>query len=93
VVDASTDDVVKTYTIAAGVTSYTTTVNGTVSAAIATKTAAALQSALRLLAPVIALPSPGVTVVGPDGGPLVTTFTGPVTTVIATGTGGTVTVA
>jgi len=39
------------------------------------------------------LPAPGVTVAGPDGGPLVATFTAPVTTVTASGTGGTVTVA
>jgi hypothetical protein len=93
VIDATLDDVVKTYTIAPAVTTYTSTVNGVPTASIATKTALALESALRLIAPVIALPAPGVTVVGPTGGPLVATFTGPVTTVIATGTGGTVTVA
>lgn len=93
VVDASTDDVAKTFTIAAGVTGYTATVDGSTTASITTKTKAALQSALRLLPTVAALPAPGVTVEGPDGGPLVSTFTGPVTVVSAAGTGGTVTVA
>ncbi|MDP7706801.1 hypothetical protein [Mycobacterium sp. TY815] len=93
VVDASTDDVVKTFTIAAGVSAYTATVDGSTSASITAKTKAALQAALRALSTVQALPTPGVTVDGPDGGPLVATFTGPVTTVSAAGTGGTVTVA
>ncbi|WP_292980970.1 hypothetical protein [Mycobacterium sp.] len=92
VVDESADDVAKTFTIAAGVTSYTATVSGSTTTAIATKTKAALQTALRALPTVQALPAPGVTVDGPDGGPLVATFTGPVTGVSATGTGGTVTV-
>ncbi|SIH67507.1 Uncharacterised protein [Mycobacteroides abscessus subsp. abscessus] len=56
------------------------------------KTAYALQSALRGLGSVQALDAPGVTVEGPDGGPLVAVFTGPVPAVSATGTGGTVTV-
>jgi hypothetical protein len=92
VIDSSSDDVVKTFTIAGGVTTYTVTVDAATSSSIATKTAAALQSALQALAPVVALPSPGATVTGPSGGPLVATFTGPVGTVSATGTGGTVTV-
>lgn len=93
VVDESADDVTKTFTIAAGVTTYTVTVTSLTTSPIATKTAAALQTALRALASVTALPSPGATVTGPSGGPLVATFTGPVTGVSATGTGGTVTVA
>lgn len=93
VVDASTDDVAKTFTIAAGVTAYTATVDGQTTASITTKTKAALQSALRALSTVAALPTPGVTVEGPDGGPLVATFTGPVSVVSAAGTGGTVGVA
>lgn len=93
IVDASTDDVAKTFTIAAGVTAYTATVDGQTTASITTKTKAALQSALRALSTVAALPTPGVTVEGPDGGPLVATFTGPVTVVSAAGTGGTVGVA
>lgn len=92
VIDASTDDVVKTFTIGSGVTAYTATVDGQTTASITSKTAAALQSALRLLSTVTALPDLGVTVEGPSGGPLVATFTGPVTTVTADGTGGTVTV-
>lgn len=93
IVDASSDDVAKTFTIAAAVTAYTATVSGNTSTSITTKTKAALQSALRALPSVAALPAPGVTVEGPDGGPLVATFTGPVTGVSATGTGGTVNVA
>lgn len=92
VVDSTTDDVDKTFTIGSGVTAYTATVDGQTTASITTKTAAALQSALRLLSTVTALPSPGATVEGPTGGPLVVTFTGPVTVVSAAGTGGTVTV-
>lgn len=93
VVDASTDDVTKTFTIGAGVTGYTATAGANTTPSITTMTAAALQSALRALASVEALPSPGVTVTGPTGGPLVAKFTGPITPVNATGTGGTVTVA
>jgi hypothetical protein len=93
VIDASSDDVTKTFTIDSGVTAYTATVDGQTTTSITTKTATALQSALRLLSTVTALPVPGVTVEGPTGGPLVATFTAPVTTVSATGTGGTVTVA
>lgn len=92
VIDASSDDVVKTFTIDSGVTAYTVTVGGATTSSITTKTAAALQSALRALSTVTALESPGVTVEGPSGGPLVATFTGPVT-VSAAGTGGTVAVA
>lgn len=93
VVDYTDDDVEKTFTIGAGVTAYTATVDGQTTTSIATKTATALQTALRALSTVEALPDLGVTVEGPSGGPLVATFTGPVTTVSATGTGGTVTVA
>jgi hypothetical protein len=92
VVDASSDDVTKTFTIPGGVTAYTATVDGQTTASITTKTAAALQAALRLLSTVTALPSPGVTVTGPSGGPLAATFTSTVTTVTAAGTGGTVVV-
>lgn len=87
------DDVTKTFTIDPAVTAYTASVNGTATASITTKTPAALQSALRLIAPVTALPDPGVTVTGPTGGPLIAVFTDAVTTVTASGTGGTVTVA
>jgi hypothetical protein len=93
VVTDATDDVVKTFTIGSGVTGYTATVDGQTTTSITVKTAAALQSALRLLSTVVALPGDGVTVAGPTGGPLVATFTGTVTTVTASGTGGTVTVA
>jgi hypothetical protein len=93
VVDATTDDVTKTFTIAAGVTAYTATVTGSTTPSITTKTKAALQTALRALPSVQALPAPGATVDGPDGGPLVAVFTGPVTGVSAAGTGGTVNVA
>lgn len=92
VVDAADDDVAKTFTIAPEVTAYTATVSGSTSTSITAKTKAALQTALRALPSVAELPAPGVTVVGPDGGPLVATFTAPVTGVAATGTGGTVTV-
>ncbi|OMB94620.1 hypothetical protein A5733_13650 [Mycobacterium sp. NS-7484] len=87
------DDVAKTFTIPVGVTAYTVTVDGDTTTSITTKTKAALQSALRALDSVQALDAPGVTVDGPDGGPLVAVFTGPVTTVTAAGTGGTVAVA
>lgn len=93
VVDAASDDVVKTYTIPPAVTAYTTTVSGSTTSSIVAKTKAALQAALRALPSVAALPAPGVTVEGPDGGPLIATFTGPVTGVAAAGTGGTVGVA
>ncbi|MGH3954526.1 MAG: hypothetical protein ACRDTI_10870 [Mycobacterium sp.] len=92
VIDATSDDVTKTFTIAPGVTEYTATAGVNTTPAIATKTATALQAALRALASVQALPNPGVTVEGPTGGPLVAVFTGPITPVSATGTGGTVTV-
>lgn len=92
VVDWTADDVVKTFTIAAGVTSYTVTAGADTTAAITTKTKTALQNALRALPSVQALADPGVEVDGPSGGPLVATFTGPITPVSATGTGGTVTV-
>lgn len=93
IVDASSDDVTKTFTIPVGVTAYTATVDGSTTTSITAKTKEALQAALRLLPSVTALPTPGVTVTGPSGGPLVAVFTGLVTVVSATGTGGTVTVA
>ncbi|MFV8177022.1 hypothetical protein ACNQQN_00055 [Mycobacteroides chelonae] len=75
VVDASADDVTKTFTIDSGVTEYTVTAGADTTVAITTKTATALHNALRALASVQALPSPGVTVTGPSGGPLVAVFT------------------
>jgi hypothetical protein len=95
VVDSTTDDVTKTYTIGTGVTGYTTTVTGQTTPSITTLTAAALQTALRALSSVAALPSPGATVTGTGGAPgtLTAVFTAAVTGVSATGTGGTVTVA
>ncbi|PQM51827.1 hypothetical protein C5U48_12950 [Mycolicibacter virginiensis] len=92
VVDGSSDDVVKTFTIPGGVTAYTVTAGADTTTSITAKTKAALQSALRALPSVQALPTPGVTVEGPDGGPLVATFTGPISPVSAAGTGGTVVV-
>lgn len=92
VIDASTDDVEKTFTIDVDVTGYTATAGANTTPSITTMTAAALQTALRALASVVALPSPGVTVTGPSGGPLVATFTAAITPVSAAGTGGTVTV-
>jgi hypothetical protein len=91
-VDGSVDDVVKTFTIGGGVTAYTATVTAVTTPSITAKTAQALQTALQALSSVQALPAPGATVEGPSGGPLVATFTGPVTGVSASGTGGTVTV-
>jgi hypothetical protein len=91
--ESTSDDVTKTFTIGAGVTAYTATVGGQTTASITTKTATALQSALRLLPTVTALPDLGVIVEGPTGGPLVATFTSAPGTVSANGTGGTVTVA
>lgn len=90
VIDASVDDVTKTFTIDSGVTEYTVTAGADTTAAITAKTATALRNALRALASVQALPSPGVTVTGPSGGPLVAVFTGPITPISAAGTGGTV---
>lgn len=92
VVNDSTDDVAKTVTIPGGVSAYTFTAGADTTTSIVPKTAAALQTALRALASVQALPDPGATVTGPDGGPLVVTFTGPITPTSATGTGGTVVV-
>lgn len=92
VIDASADDVTKTFTIDPTVTAYTATVGADTTTSITALTAYALQSALRLLASVEALPEPGVSVEGTTGGPLVATFTAPVGTVSATGTGGTVAV-
>lgn len=83
----------KVFTIAGGVTAYTVTVDGggesKTTTSIATLTAAALQTALRALSNVGAS---GVTVTGSTGGPLTAVFTVPVTSVTASGTGGTVTV-
>lgn len=95
VVADTTDDVTKTYTIASGVTAYTTTAGANTTASISTLTAAALQTALRGLASVQALPSPGVTVTGTGGAPgtLTAVFTAAITPVTASGTGGTVVVA
>lgn len=93
VVTDSTDDVVKTFTIDPAVTSYTVTVDGDTTDPIAALTAVALEAELRALPSVAALPGDGVTVTGSTGGPLTATFTAAVTTVTATGTGGTVTVA
>lgn len=92
VVTDSTDDVAKTVTIGSGVTGYTFTAGADTTPSITTKTATALQSALRALASVQALPGDGATVTGPTGGPLVVTFTAPITPVSTAGTGGTVTV-
>jgi hypothetical protein len=94
VVNDATDDVTKTYTIASGVTAYTTTAGANTTPPISTLTAAALQTALRALASVQALPSPGVTVTGTGGAPgtLTAVFTAAITPVSATGTGGTVAV-
>lgn len=80
----------KVFTIAGGVTAYTVTVDSQPTASITTLTAAALQTALRALSNVGAS---GVTVTGSTGGPLTAVFTVAVTTVTASGTGGTVTVA
>jgi len=94
IVTDATDDVTKTYNIASGVTAYTTTVGANTTPSITTLTAPALQTALRNLASVQALPSPGATVSGTGGAPgtLTVVFTAPVTPVSASGTGGTVTV-
>lgn len=95
VITDDADDVAKTFNIATGVTAYTATVGANTTPSVSTLTAAALQTALRGLASVQALPSPGVTVTGAGGAPgtLQVVFTGPVSPVSATGTGGTVTVA
>lgn len=94
VVTDSTDDVSKLFTIASGVTAYTATVAANTTSSLSTLTAPALQTALRGLASVQALPSPGVTVTGTGGAPgtLTAVFTGAVTPVSASGTGGTVVV-
>lgn len=94
IVTDSTDDVTKLYTLASGVTAYTTTAGANTTPSITTLTAAALQTALRALASVQALPSPGVTVTGTGGAPgtLTAVFTAAITPVSASGTGGTVTV-
>lgn len=79
----------KVFTIGSGVTAYTATVDSQPTASITALTSAALQTALRALSNV---GSSGVTVTGSTGGPLTAVFTVPVTTVTASGTGGTVTV-
>ncbi|MDD7812624.1 hypothetical protein PP713_08655 [Mycobacterium sp. CSUR Q5927] len=89
VVDNDNTETTKVFTIAAGVTAYTATVDGQTTASVTTMTAAALQTALRALSNVGAS---GVTVTGSTGGPLTGVFTVPVTVVSAAGTGGTVTV-
>ena len=84
------EPIVKVFTIAAGVTAYTSTVDGETTASITAMTSTALQTALR------ALPNvgpAGVTVTGSSGGPLTASFIVPVTDVSATGTGSTVGVA
>lgn len=94
VVDQTADDVTKTFTIGSGVTGYTATAGANTTPSITTLTGAALQTALRALPSVQALPAPGVTVT-PTGanGPFAAVFTAAITPVSATGTGGTVTVA
>lgn len=82
--------VTKVFTIDTDVTAYTVTVDGQTTSSITTKTSTALQTALRALSNV---GSDGVEVSGSSGGPLTAVFSVPVTTVTATGTGGTVTVA
>lgn len=82
--------VTRVFTIAAGVTSYTATVDAQTTAPISSKDKDSLQSALRALPNV---GSAGVTVTGATGGPLTAVFTVPVAAVSANGTGGTVTVA
>jgi hypothetical protein len=80
----------KTFTIGAGVTAYTVTVDGKATASITTLTSAGLQTALQALAGVGAS---GVAVTGTGSGPFTAVFTVAVSTVTAAGTGGTVTVA
>lgn len=94
VVTDSSDDVTKTFTIASGVTGYTATAGGNTTPSITTLTASALQTALRALASVQALPGVGVTVTGTGGAPgtLTAVFTAAITPVSASGTGGTVNV-
>ncbi|EFG75246.1 hypothetical protein HMPREF0591_4809 [Mycobacterium parascrofulaceum ATCC BAA-614] len=94
-IDASSDDVTKTFTIGTGVTAYTATVGANTTPSLSTLTAAALQTALRALASVQALPTPGATVTGSGGAPgsLSVVFTASPGSVSASGTGGTVSVA
>lgn len=94
VVTDATDDVTKLFTIASGVTAYTATVGANTTSSLTALTASALQTALRALASVAALPTPGATVTGTGGAPgtLSVVFTAAPGTVSATGTGGTVTV-
>lgn len=80
----------KVFTIDSGVTEYTVTVDGQTTAPIAAKTAAALKTALEALSNVGA---GNVTTSGSSGGPLTAVFAVAVSSVSATGTGGTVTVA
>lgn len=94
VVTDSSDDVTKTFSIGTGVTAYTATVGANTTPTISTLTAPALQTALRALASVQAMPAPGATVTGTGGAPgtLDVVFTAAPGTVSASGTGGTVTV-
>jgi len=89
IVDADTAPTVLTFTFDEDVTSYTVTVDGHATDPIETRTAGALQAYLRALPNIGA---GGVSVAGPDGGPLDATFTVAVTSVSAAGTGGDVTV-
>ncbi|WP_078313706.1 hypothetical protein [Mycobacteroides chelonae] len=79
----------KKFVFGSGVTAYTVTVNGDPTATISALTAIALQTALRALDDI---GTEGVAVAGSPGGPLTAVFTVPITTVTASGTGGTVTV-
>lgn len=79
----------KIFTIDSGVTGYTVTVDGQTTSSITTKTAAALKSALEALSTVGV---GNVNTSGSSGGPLTAEFLVPVTTVTASGTGGTVAV-
>ena len=92
IVNDATDDMSKTITFGVGVTAYTLTVDGDTTGSLTLKTKVAAQAALRALDSVEEMPSPGVTVDGPDGGPLVASFTA-TAPVSANGTGGTVTFA
>jgi hypothetical protein len=82
--------VTKVFTLGAGVTAYTVTVDGETTTSITTLTSAGLQTALQALTGV---GSGGVTVTGSGSGPFTAVFTPAVETVSAAGTGGTVTVA
>lgn len=79
----------KVFTLGAGVTAYMATVDNRPTSLINTLTAAGLQTALRGLPNV---GNTGVTVTGTGTGPFTAVFTASVLTVLAAGTGGTVTV-